>query len=263
MPKLSRRRFLQTAAVATAATQLAPHITAEPAAAPIPYPENGTLIPDDGWHLWIDDKAAWQNDDLFLPEDVSWVDGHLCGKGQPLPVNAPTGGWDALTHDAGLEVILPTTVEQHFWGKFGAGANGKPRPYTPDEYRYAATTTPPSRRPTTTSRRTAPTSASPGGIARSTSPPTMRGKRIFLHIRGARLRAEVYLNQQLVGYSIMEELPFECDLTHAANPGGDNHLAIRLTNPFGRFDWVDGSNAKWGTPRALSLAWLRLGWIAV
>ena len=77
-------------------------------------------------------------------------------------------------------------------------------------------------------------------------PATMRGKRIFLHIRGARLRAEVYLNQQLVGYSIMEELPFECDLTHAANPGGDNHLAIRITNPFGRFDWVDGSNAKWG-----------------
>jgi hypothetical protein len=77
-------------------------------------------------------------------------------------------------------------------------------------------------------------------------PATMRGKRIFLHIRGARLRAEVYLNQQLVGYSIMEELPFECDLTHAANPGGENHLAIRLTNPFGRFDWVDGSNAKWG-----------------
>jgi hypothetical protein len=49
-------------------------------------------------------------------------------------------------------------------------------------------------------------------------PAEMQGKRIFLHIRGARLRAEVYLNQQLVGYSIMEELPFECDLTHAANP---------------------------------------------
>jgi beta-galactosidase/beta-glucuronidase len=74
----------------------------------------------------------------------------------------------------------------------------------------------------------------------------MQAKRIFLHIRGARLRAEVFLNQQLVGYSIMEELPFECDLTHAAKPGEENHLAIRLTNPFGRFDWVDGANAKWG-----------------
>jgi beta-galactosidase len=74
----------------------------------------------------------------------------------------------------------------------------------------------------------------------------MRGKRIFLHIRGAHLRAEVYLNEKLVGYSIMEELPFEADLTHAADPGGKNVLAIRITNPFGRFDWVDGLNAKWG-----------------
>ena len=44
----------------------------------------------------------------------------------------------------------------------------------------------------------------------------------------------------------MEELPFECDLTHAADPGGFNLLAIRLTNPFGRYDWVDGLNAQWG-----------------
>src|SRR5260370_24425017 len=74
----------------------------------------------------------------------------------------------------------------------------------------------------------------------------MKNKRIFLHIRGARLRAEVYLSRKLVGSSIMEELPFECDLTHAADPGGLNIIAIRLTNPFGRYDWVDGLNAQWG-----------------
>jgi beta-galactosidase len=44
----------------------------------------------------------------------------------------------------------------------------------------------------------------------------------------------------------MEELPFEADLTTAANPGGENLLAIRITNPFGRYDWVDGLNAQWG-----------------
>ncbi len=65
-------------------------------------------------------------------------------------------------------------------------------------------------------------------------------------MRGAHLRAEVYLNRKLVGYSIMEELPFEADLTAAANPGGENLLAIRITNPFGRYDWVDGLNAQWG-----------------
>ena len=162
----------------------------------------------------------------------------LCGKGHPLPVNAPTGGWQVLTHDAGKEVILPTSVEQHFWGKFGS------RPYTPEEYRYAkAPAGPPAdddvpqngayfgvswwHRPISSPRKCAAsasssTSAAPTSAPRSTS------------------------TSKLVGYSIMEELPFECDLTHAANPGGENHLAIRITNPFGRYDWVDGLNAKWG-----------------
>jgi beta-galactosidase len=43
----------------------------------------------------------------------------------------------------------------------------------------------------------------------------------------------------------MEELPFECDLTAAAVPGGPNQLAIRITNP-GGFDWVDGNRLSWG-----------------
>jgi hypothetical protein len=249
MKTLSRRRFLQTAAVATAATQLAPHLHAEPASSTLPYPENGTLIPDEGWRLWIDEHATWKEDDLFLPEDISWIgtgkNAKLCGKGQPLPINPPTGGWQTLSHNAGLEVILPTTVEQHFWGKYGAGEDGKPRPYTPEEYRYAATTP-----PVPPADDNVPQNGAYFGVSWWTRPidipASMQGKRIFLHIRGARLRAEVYLNQQLVGYSIMEELPFEGDLTHAANPGGHNTLSIRLTNPFGRFDWVDGANAKWG-----------------
>jgi beta-galactosidase len=244
MDSLSRRRFLQSAALATAATQITPAIASPTAATPT-WPENGTLVPDTGWRLWLDPKADWQNDDLFLPEDISWVDEKLCGKGQPLPVNAPTGGWSVLTAAAGKEVILPTTVEQHFWGKFGAGTDGKPRPYAPEEYRYAATTP-----PVPPADDNVPLNGAYFGVSWWTRPidipAAMQGKRIFLHIRGARLRAEVYLNQKLVGYSIMEELPFECDLTHAANPGGKNTLAIRLTNPFGRFDWVDGANAKWG-----------------
>ena len=43
-----------------------------------------------------------------------------------------------------------------------------------------------------------------------------------------------------------EELLFEAELTHAAKPGGKNVLAIRITNPFGRLDWIDGMNAQWG-----------------
>ena len=230
MRRLSRRTFLQTATAATLATQLKPSLPQSPTQT-LSYPENGTLIPDDDWRLWIDEKAEWKSDPLFLPEDISWQNGVLCGKSNPLPVNEPTGGWGLLDHLTGINVTLPTTVEQHYWGKFGS------RPYTPEEYRYAADDPIPQ-----------------NGVYLGVSwwgkqiqiPAEWKDKRIFLHIRGARLRAEVFLNKKLVGYSIMEELPFECDLTHAADPGGFNLIAIRLTNPFGRYDWVDGLNAQWG-----------------
>jgi beta-galactosidase len=231
---LSRRTFLQTAAAATVATQL--NAAAPAQNSEVPYPENGTLVPDDDWRLWIDERAEWKNDELFLPEDISWQNGVLCGKSKPLPVNEPTGGWGTLRADNGINITLPTTVEQHYWAKFGQ------RPYTPEEYRYAA-------------EDPVPQNGAYLGVSwwgkQIQIPADWKGKRIFLHIRGARLRAEVFLNRKLVGYSIMEELPFECDLTNAASfsedaSGGFNLLAIRLTNPFGRYDWVDGLNAQWG-----------------
>ncbi len=222
MRRLSRRTFLQAATAATVAARLRPCPAQINAPIEQPYPENGTLIPDDGWLLWIDENAAWKDDAIFLPEDVQL---------DKLPTNAPSGGWSTLDEINGKPVLLPTTVEQHFWGKFGS------RAYTPDEYRYAADDP-------------VPQNGAYLGVSwwyrPIDIPAEWKGLRIFLHIRGARLRAEVYLNQKLVGYSIMEELPFECDLTEAANPGGENQLAIRITNPFGRYDWVDGLNAQWG-----------------
>jgi beta-galactosidase len=237
--RVTRRGFLQGTAAVAAGVSLVPQALAgEQVRADAAWPENGTLVPDEGWRLWVDDKAEWRMDALFLPEDVTrGAEGVVLGGGKPLPVNAPTGGWGVLGAVAGIPVTLPGTVEQHFWGKYGAGADGKPRPYTPEEYRYAADDA-------------VPMNGAYFGVSwwwRTLEiPASMRGKRIFLHVRGAHLRAEVYLNERLVGYSIMEELPFECDLTAAARPGGVNTLAIRITNPFGRFDWVDGSNEQWG-----------------
>ena len=117
--RVSRRTFLQSATAATLAAKLNP-LSAQPSAkAEIPYPENGTLIPDDDWRLWIDEKADWKNDELFLPEDITVdANGVLHGKGTPLPVNEPTGGWGTLDHLSGINVTLPTSVEQHYWGKF-------------------------------------------------------------------------------------------------------------------------------------------------
>ena len=216
--KKSRREFLQASAAALVASRMP--ISAQTHAATHRDPDN-LAIPDTGWRLWPDQTAEWKNDSIYLPEDVQLAS---------LPVNAPTGGWDALSANQGIPVTLPCTVEQYFWGLQGL------RPYH-DEYRFE----------------TADDEVKNGayyGVSwwwRDLSiPASFAGKRIFLHVRAARQRAEVYLNQKLVGYSIMEELPFECDITAAARPGAANQLAIRITNPGGRLDWVDGGRITWG-----------------
>ncbi|HWU48608.1 MAG TPA: hypothetical protein VN042_01935 [Asticcacaulis sp.] len=181
------------------------------------------VIPDEGWRLWLDPKAVWRDDVVYLPDDVPPM-------GQ-LPLHPPTGGWDALTMSASREVTLPATVEQFDWGRFGE------RPYTPDEYRYAADDP-------------LPQNGAYVGVSwwwrDIVIPAEAKNKQVWLHIRGARLRAEVYLNEKLVGYSIMSELPIACDLTQAMQPGGGNRLAIRITNPGGRFDWKDSNSLTWG-----------------
>ncbi len=42
---------------------------------------------DSGWRLWRDEQAPWKDDTLYLPSEVDLA---------KLPVNAPTGGWQAL-----------------------------------------------------------------------------------------------------------------------------------------------------------------------
>ena len=185
-------------------------------------PSAQIMLPDGGWQLWPDTKAAWREDAVYLPADV-----HL----DDLPRNAPTGGWPVLTITRGIPVTLPSTVEQHFWGKFGM------RPYTGGEYVSAGDD---------------PQVKNGNYIGVSwwwrpiAVPPAFAGKTVILHIRGARQRAEVYLNQKLVGYSMMEETGFDCDISKAMRPGQVNQLAIRITNPGGRLDWGDWMSQTWG-----------------
>ncbi|WP_121115669.1 sugar-binding domain-containing protein [Croceibacterium ferulae] len=215
---LSRRSFIAASATATLATGL-PFIPSAHAAPLL------ASVPDTGWNLWLDREAEWEQDQLWLPDDVDLA---------TLPRNAPTGGWGALGSAAALTVALPTTVEEHMWGVDGL------RPYTADEYRYAEDDSVPQ-----------------NGAYRGVSwwwrdvdvPADAAGKRVLLHIRGARLRAEVFLNEQLVGYSIMSELPIHCDLTAAMRPGAANRLAIRITNPGGRYDWRDSTTMMWGAAK--------------
>ena len=53
---------------------------------------------DQGWRLWLDPKAAWKDDALYLPEDVIFTN---------LPVNPPTGGWAVLNDQRRHRCIAP------------------------------------------------------------------------------------------------------------------------------------------------------------
>ena len=181
-------------------------------------------VPDKGWRLWPDAEAKWKVDNIYLPAEVELKD---------LPLNPPTGGWDTLSPSRGIEVTLPSTVEEHFWGKFGF------RDYK-DEYWFEKED-----------------SQVKNGNYLGVSwwwreieiPESFRNKIVLLKIRGARLRAEVYLNRQLVGYNIINETSFDCDLSQAARFGDRNLLAIRITNPGGRMEWVDTRLLTWGPKR--------------
>jgi beta-galactosidase len=185
-------------------------------------PKSQLAVPDEGWHLWTDTQAQWKDDALYLPEDVDLT---------KLPTNAPTGGWDALSDDAGMTVTLPSTVEQHMWGKFGF------RPYKDDQYIYASTDP-----------------DVKNGAYEGVSwwwrdvnlPGSFANKVVLLHIRGARQRAEVYVNQKLVGYNLIAETSFDCDISTAIKAGERNRIAVRITNPGGRYDWLDTQTIKWG-----------------
>ncbi len=179
-------------------------------------------VPDNNWRLWLDREAVWQNDSIYLPEDV-----HLGA----LPVRPPTGGWENLSESNGIAVSLPATVEQFYWG-----VNGY-RPFN-QEYAYE-------------SDDTVVKNGNYLGVSwwwrNIDVPASFKGKNVTLFIRGARLRAEVFLNQKLVGYNIITETSFTCDVSGAIQPGKKNVLAIRITNPGGRLDWVDTELLTWGT----------------
>ena len=173
---------------------------------------------DQGWRLWLDPKAAWQDDALYLPEDVNLTN---------LPVNPPTGGWAVLNNAAGMGVSLPATVEAFYWNKPPA--------------RTAAWINPPA---------IVGVEGYYQGVSwwyRPFTPPALRpGERLVFHFPGARLRAEVYVNGKLVGYNIISEAPFAADATDAIKPGGTNLLAVRITNPGGKLDWIDFQTMPWG-----------------
>jgi len=161
-----------------------------------------------GWKVWLDDQAQWQNDKLYAPDEVDL---------KALPVNPPTGGWQALDSH-GAPCTIPASVEEIFSG----GVNS---------YCYL-------------------------GVSwfwkEVLIPADWQGKRVNLHIDKARMRTEVYVNGKLAGYDVVSEIPLDFDLTNHLVFGKPNQIAIRLTNPGGNRGWEDAPQGnppqtlRWG-----------------
>ena len=128
-----------------------------------------------------------------------------------VPGHPPTGGWQVLTA-AGLPVSVPGTVEEYL--SPGTGPAG--------DYQ---------------------------GVSwwwRTLRIPENAGPHVILRFESQRQRAEVYLDQQLVGYDLIGGTPFTADLTGKVHPGQTCQLAVRITDPGGNFDWRDTASFKWG-----------------
>lgn len=159
-----------------------------------------------GWHLWQDKQAEWQQDQLFLPEETADL--------SLLPVNPPTGGWEQLQLQRAKAVHVPGTVEEYLT------TSDYPRPEDGVGVSWWFRTL--------------------------KLPAALKGKRFLIHFESVRLRAEVYLDGKLVAYDIVGESPFTADITDAVQPGKEQCLAVRVTNPGGNFHWQDFNEMYWG-----------------
>jgi len=162
------------------------------------------------WKLSLDPQASWKNDELYLPGTFRLKE---------LPLNLPTGGWKTL--DKTFKTVhLPTTVEEHFWGQNGEsfGVDGN---YVGVSW-FSTTVN---------------------------IPESMRGKRIRLQFESVRFRAEVFVNEKLCGYDLVNGTPFEVEVTDFVRIGESNRIAVRITDPNGNFNWKDSQVYDWGAYR--------------
>ncbi len=158
------------------------------------------------WSLWLDEEAEYWNDELHMPP----VDL------SKVEVSIPGCGWENL-QALGKPITLPATVEEYYWDKNG--------------HEYGV-------------------SGNYIGVSWFSTklfvPKSLTGKQLVLKFESARLRAEVYVNQQLVAYDLINGTPFEADITNVAKYGVENEVAVRITDPNGNFNWRDYIAYEWG-----------------
>ena len=162
-----------------------------------------TDLSGSGWKLWKDDDSSWKQEEVFLPPvDVA-----------KLPTHPPSGGWNVLNDNNGLNVQVPGTEEEYLQKVSGPEGDIKGVSWW---YR---------------------TIIIPAASAKC---------KVLIRFEAARYRSEVFINHKLVGYDLIGNTPFEVDITDAVKQGETVQLAVRITDPGGNFEWRDGDNVKWG-----------------
>ncbi|RPH99389.1 MAG: hypothetical protein EHM72_11125 [Calditrichaeota bacterium] len=128
-----------------------------------------------------------------------------------IPVNPPQCGWDAL-YSAGVLGKVPASFEELF-------GQGDPT------WRYHGV----------------------GWFSQVVQiPPSWEGQVVHLSIEKARLRVELYINEQLAGYDLIAETPLKWDISRFLSYGAENRIALRVTNPGGQRGWNDAPATEWG-----------------
>ena len=132
---------------------------------------------------------------------------------QKSPVIVPTAGWDILTSAQTLSVQVPGTAEEYLQTQ--SGPEGDITGVT--------------------------------WWSRTMDIPVLKkGQKVFLNFGSIRSRAEIFINQRLVDYQIVDNVSFETDITPYIKSGEQVQLAVRITDAGGNHDWRDSRTIPWG-----------------
>lgn len=153
---------------------------------------------------------------LWQDKDAAWEKEDIqlsLAEAQKLPISTPTKGWHVLTSGEALQVKVPGTAEEYLQTLSG-----------PEGDIIGVT-----------------------WWTRSVTLPMYKpSKKIVLKFGSIRSRAEIFINQRLVDYQIVDNTPFETDITAYVNPGDKVQLAVRITDAGGNHDWRDSKTIPWG-----------------
>lgn len=157
--------------------------------------------------------ARWY---LWQDKNVSWEKEKIymsLSEAFKDSVLKPTKGWEILISPYAIQVKVPSTAEEYLQTKSGPEGDIK-------------------------------------GVTWWTRnvdiPAYGRNEKVFLKFASIRSRAEIFINRQLVDYQIVDNTPFEIDVTSYVRSGDKIQLAVRITDAGGNHDWRDGALIQWG-----------------